>query len=145
MIRSILRLSEERIADLGCPKLLTNDRKTHEDVCDILVPFEKATHAVQGDQGVTASFVIPCIGGTKLQLAEMTQKYNCRFVLALQTSFTKRMALYENKEVFLLATALDPRFKLKWCQGSELEKLTIDLVHKAERVAAVKEPFIEET
>ncbi len=41
------------------------------------------------------------------------------------------MAVFAQKDTYILATSLDPRFKLKWTHGDELEKYTADLVTKA--------------
>ena len=42
------------------------------------------------------------------------------------------MTKYESRELFMLASTLDPRFKLKWCIGDdEQEKVKSILLQKA--------------
>ena len=51
MIRSILRISEEKLNELDTKvKLNTHDRVLLQELCDILIPFETATDCTQGDQ-----------------------------------------------------------------------------------------------
>ena len=118
MIRSILRVSEEKLQKVDCSQLTRYERNIMEEMCDILGPFEHATNLVQGQNIVTSSLVIPCVKGMKVTLQKLYEKYNSKFVKALRTSFEKRMSSYET-DVYILATSLDPRFKLKWCTGAE--------------------------
>ena len=47
----------------------------------------------------------------------ISTKYHSSFVLALKESLLKRMPYYEENETYILASILDPRFKLRWCQS----------------------------
>lgn len=131
MIRSLLRAPEEKLQQLDCPQLTKYDRNILGELSEILSPFETATHLLQGQNCVTASLVVPCVRGLKAQLQQMAGKFKCKLVTALQASFTKRMAIYEDMETFVMATALDPRFKLKWANGQELDSLSSNLISKA--------------
>ena len=51
--------------------------------------------------------------------AQLQLQYSSRFVAALNASVTKRLGRYEESRTFLMASALDPRFKLKWCTTEE--------------------------
>jgi len=131
MVRSILRIPEAKLQELDCPQLNRYERNILDELSEILTPFETATNLLQGQNSVTASLVVPCVRGTTAQLQKMSAKYRSKLMAALQASFDRRMAPYAEKEVFILATALDPRFKLKWAQGMELERLTSLLTTKA--------------
>ena len=55
MIRSILRIPEDQLDSLGTAhKLTAYDRKLLEDLIVILMPFESATHCIQGNKVVTS-------------------------------------------------------------------------------------------
>ena len=69
MLRSILRIPANVMDQLDFPdKLSANELKLIQELCDILLPFEEATDAVQGDNIVTASMVIVCVRGLRHQL-----------------------------------------------------------------------------
>ena len=99
---------------------------------EILESFEEATDIGQRDKRVTASYIIPTIIGLRIHLATMQSRYNCGMMRALRTSLDKRKAVYENNEVFRLASCLDPRFKLQWCRNSsQREAMIAELSAKA--------------
>ncbi len=131
MIRSILRIPKEKLDSLDTIKLTVYDRKTMEDLVEILTPFETATRCVQGDQVVTSSMIIPCVRVLKSTMETLSQKYASRFVASLKASVNKRLTKYEDIDDFVLATTLDPRFKLKWCTPLEYDDFKQKLLSKA--------------
>ena len=84
MIRSILRIPEEKLQSLDTHKLTAYDRKILEDVVEILTPFETATHCIQGDKVVTSSMVVPCVRVLKSTIDSLSHKYTSRFVATLK-------------------------------------------------------------
>lgn len=40
----------------------------------------------------------------------------------LVNSLDSRMSKYENRDIYILARTLDPRFKLKWCGNKDEKK-----------------------
>ena len=44
-------------------------------------------------------------------------------VTALKDSVEKRLAPYENDDTLVMAAALDPRFKLRWCSPDKLSRI----------------------
>ena len=130
MIRSVLRIPAQTLNALDTTHLSTYDRKILEDLIEILTPFETATHCVQGEKIVTSSMAVPCVRVLKETMLSLSQKYSSRFVAALQASVEKRLTRYENCDAFLIASALDPRFKLKWCTSSEVDSLKSNLIRK---------------
>ena len=132
MLRSLLRIPQDRLDQLDCPgKLTAYDTKLIGELCEILTPLETATDMVQGDRVVTSSLVIVCIRGLRAQLQRLHEVYSSKLVTSLQSSLERRLAPYEEMELFQLATTLDPRFKLDWCderQGTEVKRLLTRLV-----------------
>lgn len=137
MIRSILRISEEKLNSLDTHQLTTYDQKLLEDLIEILTPFETATQCIQDDKGVTSSMIVPCIRVLKAKMNTLSQKLSSKFVSALKASVNSRMSHYEECEAFLMASALDPWFKLEWCSSVEYNTL------KANFVANVKSVNLE--
>ena len=118
MIHSILAISPEKLDKLDCIKLSSYERKTLQEIVDMLSPFESATHFTQGEKVVTASLVVPCVKGVKKKLASLAEIYNGPLIRTLKESFHKCMTPFEERESLIIATILDPRFKLSWCSGS---------------------------
>ena len=89
---------------------------------EILTPFEEATDFAQIEDYPSAGYVLPCIRDLKHQLANLiTKPYHSSFVLSLKDSLTRRMAIYETMNDYILVAILDPRFKLLWCQDDDEE------------------------
>ena len=99
------------------------ERNVLNELLDILSPFEEATDLAQLDNHVNAGFIIPCIIGLKFKLdnLRLNVKFDKKLVDVLKQSLTRRMEQYENDSTFILASILDPRFKLEWCL-TEAEK-----------------------
>ena len=129
-IRSILRIPEEKLESFNTHHLTPYDRKILEELVQILTPFETATHCIQGDKVVTSSMVVPCVRVLKSTIENLGRKYTSRFVANLKASVYKRLSKYEEIDAFLLASALEPRFKLKWCTPSEYNELKASLISK---------------
>ena len=84
MLRSILRIPANVMDQLDFPdKLSAYELKLIQELCDILLPFEEATDAVQGDNIVTASMVIVCVQGLRHQLENLQERYNSRLITRL--------------------------------------------------------------
>lgn len=90
------------------------ERNLLKKLCLILEPFEKGTLKVQGEQSITASLAIPVICGLKHQLNLISVDYNSKILTTLKKSTNFRLSLYENEDRFMIASAVDPRFKLRW-------------------------------
>ena len=114
-IKSILSIPEDKLLQLDTVRLTTYERNMLQDLVEILTPFQEATDFTQGENVVTASFVLPCIVGLRKSLESLSVKFNLRMILTLKQSLNKPMAKYEDGEIFLYASILDLRFKLKWC------------------------------
>ena len=115
MIRSVLKISQQKLDQLDCTKLTAYDRHLLQDLITILTPFEEATDIAQRQNIVLSSFVVPCVLGLKVELENMQSRYNCKLVAALKKSVDRRLIPFKDRAVFCLASTLDPRFKLQWC------------------------------
>ncbi|KAK3853849.1 hypothetical protein Pcinc_039628 [Petrolisthes cinctipes] len=137
MIRSVLKIPQDQLDQLDLDKvhkLTLYDRSCLQDLCDILVPFEEVIDITQGDKIETCSFVVPCIRGLRIQMAEMYSRFNSKLVSALRKSLEKRLSVYEDKLLYRLAATLDPRFKLAWCRESELKEQQAVLIKEVESI-----------
>ncbi len=50
---------------------------------------------------------------------DLHEKFSSKFVETLKQSVDKRMSTYEKQKILLVASALESRFKLQWCNQSE--------------------------
>ncbi|VDI75847.1 Hypothetical predicted protein [Mytilus galloprovincialis] len=135
MIRSILKIPESKLQEIDYSvKLSAYERKLLKELCEILTPFEDATHLIQQQKHVTASLPIPVTVGLRKKLQSLVSLYNNKIVTTLIESIAKRLSKYEENEALVIATALDPRFKLQWCDQnrSDFESLLKDKVRSLE-------------
>ena len=102
-------------------KLSACEMKVLKDICEVLTPFEWAINMIQGNT-VTASIVVPSIRGLGLALEELSEKFLPALVQAFKTSVEKRLTEYDTP-MFHKAAALDPRWKLGWCDEGEENKV----------------------
>ena len=61
---------------------------------------------------------------------------------ALKDSINRRLSLYEEQDAFLLASALDPWFKLKWCMNTEYSTIKTKLTSKVKLIAKQDAPVL---
>jgi len=90
---------------------LSSTRSQVEELVSVLEPFEEATNILQGD-GITSSVVIPAILGIDTSLAENTSSAFNTFKLQLRSSLQRRFCDILCTPEYVLATLLDPRYKL---------------------------------
>ena len=132
MIGSVLLVPESKLAEVDeAPKLTSHERNVLRDIVEILTPFEEATDFVQTDCIPSAGYVLPCVRGLNHHVQGMASKYHSTFVLALKQSLRKRMSYYEEKEIYITATILDPRFKLRWYFGETEKKDFTEMIMSA--------------
>ena len=75
MIKSILKVDQDKLNALDTAKLAAYERNTLRDFVEILSPFEEATDIAQIENKVSSSLVIPCIRGIRGQLSTLRMKY----------------------------------------------------------------------
>ncbi|XP_041371558.1 zinc finger BED domain-containing protein 4-like [Gigantopelta aegis] len=115
MIRSVLNIPKDKLDQCDTLKLSNQERIHLTDLVQILSPLEEATDYAQTQNKVSVSYILPCIRGLKSELCEMDSRFHNKILSLLTASATKRLAQYEDTESLVLATILDPRFKLQWC------------------------------
>lgn len=60
MLRSILKIAEDKLNEIGCKtKLSIYEQKLLGEVCAILEPIKKPPLLVHGEKHVTSSFPVP--------------------------------------------------------------------------------------
>ena len=69
-IITIYDADPEKLNKLDSANLFDHERESLSELCDILAPFQEATMVTQGENRVTASWVIPSILGLKSQLMQ---------------------------------------------------------------------------
>lgn len=106
-------------------KLSSYERKLLKELCEILRPFEEATHLIQQQKKVTGSLPVPVTVELRHKLRALSATYNSKLVTTLEKSITERLTQYLENDHLKLATALDPRFKLQWCENDE--KISVDI------------------
>ncbi|CAC5408450.1 unnamed protein product [Mytilus coruscus] len=113
MIKSILKLSEEKLNKVDSPvKLSSYERKILHELSLILDPFEYVTLLVQNN--VSASLTIP--------VTQYNNMYNNKMMTTLKSSIETRLTRFEEDNDFILAAILDPRFKLRWSDTFDQEE-----------------------
>ncbi|XP_036398481.1 zinc finger BED domain-containing protein 4-like [Megalops cyprinoides] len=129
LAKAILADQEEKLGHLGAadPGLTAADRAMLEDFINILRPFEEITDRIQGERVVPASLVIPSIRGIRKHLSSPSE-HNQHLVTSLTAATEKWLSRYESKSSYLRATSLDPRLKLRWCEGDQASHLQEDLL-----------------
>ena len=146
MIKSVLSISSDIFKKLSeidgsPPKLTLHDKNLLNDIVEILAPFEEATDFVQVGCIPSAGYVLPCIKGLQHHLQSMVTKYHSPFVLGLTKSLSSRMPYFEEKEAYILAAILDPRFKLRWCSDDTQKQTYVELVKsEVEMISTSSEP-----
>ena len=144
MIKSVLNIPPEKLTAINCCHSLTSvDRLSLEHILQTLAPFQTATDLIQGELQVTASMVIPCIRVMKDELTTIRTKKTSALCSSLINSVQKRLTLYENNDTFIIATTLDPRFRLKWCDESEVSTYLEKIKKKIEEESHLVDPPLQ--
>ena len=127
-LRSLLRVPRDEIDKSQCANPTVYEMKLTSELCDILQPFEEATDNVQGDRIVTSSMVIVCVRGLRAELQSLRETYSSKMIATLQASLETRLSKYEHMDIFMIATTLGPRFRLRWCDEGEAAQVKVLLV-----------------
>ena len=130
MIRSILAVPVEKLSMLNTSMFTIYERNILMELVDILAPFEEATDVAQIESHVNAGFVIPCIVGLKVILDKMHVKYDKKLVDELKNSLNRRMLQYEQNKIYIIASILDPRFRLEWCLSEHEKHQKLEILYE---------------
>jgi hypothetical protein len=140
MVRSILAIPATKLDSIDAPKLTAYEQNIKRDIIEILTPFEEATDFAQVENCPSADYILPCIRGLEHQLNSMVSKYHSSFVIALQCSLVKRMAVYDTKKDYIVAAILDPDLNYYGVKMIIIEKKRVMSIIEAE-LAEVANPI----
>ncbi|XP_048867860.1 E3 SUMO-protein ligase ZBED1-like isoform X2 [Brienomyrus brachyistius] len=133
MLKSVLNIPSDVLAQLECPvQLSPTEFKIIQELCVVLEPFEEVTDRCQADKVVTSSLVIPCVRALRHAVRNMKMTGNKNLMSILQKAVDKHLAKFEDMQSFQMASTLDPRFKLDWCIGEEVNTMKYLLMGKVE-------------
>ena len=113
-----------------------------KELVAILAPFDEASEFAQVESHPSAGYVLPCIRGLQHHLNSIVTRYHSGFINELKQFLSKRMAIYNTKVDYMIASALDSRFKLMWCRDGD-EKNHVKDMMKDELELAVAEIIAE--
>lgn len=109
----------EVLQELEWDDMLTSEWKMLEAIRNLLHPFALFTSLIQGEEYTTISTVIPSVMDLNLHLDEMSRNSEVGAAATeLQSELKRRFRRYTDpndsyfEHIFLLATALDPRYRL---------------------------------
>ena len=109
----------EILQEMEWDNLATSEWKLLESICELLHPFAQYTSLLSGEEYTTISAVVPAIMELELHLDEMKDQRGLGGAVALLRSELKRRfdkilnpKAPDYEPIFVLATALDPRYKV---------------------------------
>lgn len=86
---------------------------------------------VQKELNVSGSLALPVTLGLEHKLADISTTYSNKMVSTLMSSLSRRLAQYKSEDVYQIAAALDPRFKLRWSDTPvEMESKLLNYARK---------------
>ncbi len=80
--------------------------------------------------------IVPIVCALRAETNTLKQKYKSKLVATLSLSVDNRLGNYEDEEVFQLAAALDPRWKLAWCTPEKARTLKGVIIEKAKSLCS---------
>ena len=75
MIKYVLNVEPDKLNTLDTVKLTAYERKTLDDVYEVLRPFEEASTYAQLENQPSASLVIPCVPEVQAGIDEGAQRH----------------------------------------------------------------------
>lgn len=130
VLRQVLD-SMELLEEMSAPgelTLLASERVLLRELADTLEPFSEAWEMVHGDRLadterlVSISLALPCVLGLQKHLSEMSTP-NCPSLLAgFSQALDSWLAPILEEPFYIVATILDPQFKLTWSSNPDWHK-----------------------
>ena len=116
-VQSLMRIDKKKLDSIPSlsPQLLLSvkERQILAEFIELMDPFEEVTNRVQGENVVTAGYVLPSVFQLKSHVSSGTFKFTAELANHLKSELD-RLNDFECKLHFQLATFLDPRFKLRF-------------------------------
>ena len=98
--------------------LTASDKSALRELVNIFDQFEVVSKLVQGEKYASISLALPCFIGLKKHLESINVRRLPTLVTALQSSPERRLSSIQSNPIYIVATCLDPEFKLKWCSDA---------------------------
>lgn len=117
-------------------------------VVEVLKPFQEVAERIRIDGSVSCSLAFASIKLLKTAINDYMKIYPDHDLLThLKEEFHRVTHPIDNGEAnsYTIATILDPRFKLQWCEPSEQEKFKMGLIESAKEAVKREEPEGEQT
>ncbi|KAK7884266.1 hypothetical protein WMY93_027389 [Mugilogobius chulae] len=111
----------------------TSERVLLRELTDILEPFTEAWDMVHGarqtdlltDRHVPISLAMPCVLGLCKHLSEISAVHCSALLVGLRQAVDKLLAPLLQDPLYIIATTLDPQFKLSWSNNPDWHRQVI--------------------
>ncbi|XP_062872135.1 zinc finger BED domain-containing protein 4 [Trichomycterus rosablanca] len=124
--------------------LNTVEKTMLRELVEVLEPFEEATDMIQGDKHVSISIALPSVLGLRKHLAEVVTHQCTGLVTGLTQALDRRLAGILEDPLYVVATTLDPQFKLSWSSDRDWHKqVFLEEVAKHAQPVSPPEPSSE--
>lgn len=134
----------EDIVVRGDLALSSVDKIMLRELVEVLEPFEEATDMIQGDKHVSISLALPSVLGLRKHLAEVVTHQCSGLVTGLTQALDRRLAGILEDPLYVVATTLDPQFKLSWSSDRDWHKqVFLEEVAKHAQPVSTPEPSSE--
>lgn len=134
--------TKERILESSEHKLLSKDELSLlSSVIEVLRPFQEVAERLRSTNSVTCSLAFASIKLLKAALRDFDQAYpGLELVTELTKEFQVMTQTIDNGEsnAYTIATILDPRFKLQWCESENLNHFKKCFIEAAKSVRTPK-------
>ena len=93
MFHSVVKIPQDVLNSLEYSgKPTAYNMKNISELCEVLLPFEEATDAIQGEQVVSPSMVLICVRSLRAEMHCLWDIYSSRLVTTLQSGIEKQLA-----------------------------------------------------
>ena len=117
--------------------LTASDKSALRELVNIFDQFEVVSKLVQGEKYASISLALPSFIGLKKHLESINVRRLPTLVTALQSSLERRLSSIQSNPIYIVATCLDPEFKLKWCSDTtEISNARNIILKELEKVAS---------
>ena len=99
-------------------KFTASDKIALRELVDVLEQFQEASKLVQGEKYASISLALPCYVGLQNHLDNVNVRVLSSLVQTLRNSLETRLSSITSEPLYIIATALDPEFKLCWCSSA---------------------------
>ena len=92
--------------------LSLTDKAVLQELVQVFEPFEEPTKLVQGDTYASVCVALPCFIGLQKHLETTSIRHLQNLVRILKENLMTRLSAIKSDPIFIIATVLDPEFKL---------------------------------